>query len=404
MRRVSLTHAAATARATIVVGMVALVTLLLLLPRAGGQEQADDWRADAVTQLSGAGIEPSFPDGSFLTDASLTGYQAAVLVGRLLDTVATRTGCPDPTVGMAAPGAAFVDVPPDHWAADAVAQVAALGVEPGFPGGEFRGDEFLTGYQTALLLARAVSVVDARVACGERADSEVLAALYGDLGAVRDEVAALRAGIDDGSLQGPPGPEGPPGPAGEPGPAGSPGETGPAGPPGPAGAPGPIGERGPQGEPGAQGLVGPAGPAGPAGAPGPSGPEGPAGPAGNDGFHCWDVDMVGERLAQYDVNRDGVVDVRDCIGPPGPAGQDGAAGAAGPPGPVGAAGPQGPSGLRGPEGPAGPPGAAGPVGPAGATGPQGPAGPAGPTGPAGPPGPQGEKGDQGEPGLCLCVD
>lgn len=80
------------------------------------------------------------------------------------------------------------------------------------------------------------------------------------------------------------------------------------------------------------------------------------------------------------------------VGPPGPAGAQGAAGPAGP------QGERGPTGPQGKTGPSGPQGETGPEGPQGETGPQGEAGPQGETGPAGPQGPQGPAGPQGPPG------
>ena len=109
------------------------------------QGESGDWRLAAVDHLADAGVETGFPDGSFLSRDPLTGYQAAVLVSRLLEAIDARTGCLDPDAGMTA-GAAFADVPDGHWAADAAGRVAALGVEQAFPDGAFRGDEPLNGY------------------------------------------------------------------------------------------------------------------------------------------------------------------------------------------------------------------------------------------------------------------
>src|SRR6056297_952920 len=158
-------------------------------------QNAGDWQTGAVEDLSAGGLDTGFPDGSFLAEESLTGYQAAVLVSRLLEQVGQRTGCPDP-MGDTGGGAAFADVPNDHWAATAVADVAALNVADAFPGGTFDGDDYLTGYQTALLLSRALAVVDTSVACGERVSDAELSAL-------RAEFSALRADVEAGALVGP---------------------------------------------------------------------------------------------------------------------------------------------------------------------------------------------------------
>ena len=48
----------------------------------------------------------------------------------------------------------FKDVPPDHWAAEAVQEVVAKGIMKGFPDGTFRGDQPVTRYELAVTLAR----------------------------------------------------------------------------------------------------------------------------------------------------------------------------------------------------------------------------------------------------------
>src|SRR5690606_13693941 len=218
-----------------------VLTLLCLLALAVGISQVggDEWGRAALGQLTEADLDTSFPDGSFLGEGSVTWYQAALLVDRLLARTDANTGCTDAMAGLTDSGFRFADVPNDHWAADAVTRLAALGVAEAFPDGNLNGDEFLTGYQTALLLAGAVEAVDAKVLCGEGSVDERLGAMAG-------EVATLRSDIAAGSLAGPagpPGPPGPPGPQGEPGQDGAPGEPGPQGIQGeigPAGPPGPI--------------------------------------------------------------------------------------------------------------------------------------------------------------------
>src|SRR6056297_2492206 len=84
------------------------------------QGDVANWRAEAVQELNASGVQTGFPDGSFLAEDPLTGYQAAVLVSRLLSTIEERTICPEGVVEPA-PEGGFDDVPSDHWAADATA-------------------------------------------------------------------------------------------------------------------------------------------------------------------------------------------------------------------------------------------------------------------------------------------
>ena len=48
----------------------------------------------------------------------------------------------------------FADVPTDHWAFDAIAELAAKGIIEGFPDGTFKGDRGVTRYEVAMIVAR----------------------------------------------------------------------------------------------------------------------------------------------------------------------------------------------------------------------------------------------------------
>ena len=54
----------------------------------------------------------------------------------------------------------FSDVPRDHWAYDAVTQLAADGVVEGYGDGTFRGDRSITRYEMAQMVARAMAKGD----------------------------------------------------------------------------------------------------------------------------------------------------------------------------------------------------------------------------------------------------
>ena len=175
------------------------------------------------------------------------------------------------------------DVPPDHWAADAVQRIADLGIIHGFPDGTFRGNEAFTRYQAALVVDRLLNVLrdeqSAAMALGQedvaalQSAVDDLSNMFGDLDqrvadiegqmgageqaraddlqaqidSLRAELDDLRAQFDSGALQGP---AGPPGPQGPEGPQGPQGPEGPQGPQGPEGPQGPQGPEGPQGPPG----------------------------------------------------------------------------------------------------------------------------------------------------------
>ena len=54
----------------------------------------------------------------------------------------------------------FSDVPKDSWAYDAVAQLAADGVIDGYPDGTFQGQNTMTRYEMAQIVARAMTKTD----------------------------------------------------------------------------------------------------------------------------------------------------------------------------------------------------------------------------------------------------
>ena len=66
-------------------------------------------------------------------------------------------------VGGGALAQAFPDIPANHWAGDAVVEIADLGIVIGFPDGTFRGNEAFSRYQAALVVSRLLAVVDANM-------------------------------------------------------------------------------------------------------------------------------------------------------------------------------------------------------------------------------------------------
>ncbi|HHV62493.1 MAG TPA: hypothetical protein GXX51_07650 [Firmicutes bacterium] len=68
-------------------------------------------------------------------------------------------------LALAAPAMAspFADVPAYHWAYDAVNQLAAYGLIQGFPDGTFKGDQPMTRYQMAMVVARLLVQLDSQI-------------------------------------------------------------------------------------------------------------------------------------------------------------------------------------------------------------------------------------------------
>ena len=72
----------------------------------------------------------------------------------------------------------FSDVPADHWAYDAVSQLAADGVINGYGDGTYRGDRNITRYEMAQMIAKAMAKSD--VSAKNKALIDKLAAEFSD--------------------------------------------------------------------------------------------------------------------------------------------------------------------------------------------------------------------------------
>ncbi|MBM3450814.1 MAG: hypothetical protein FJX78_07510, partial [Armatimonadetes bacterium] len=62
------------------------------------------------------------------------------------------------TPAMAQP---FADVPTNHWAYDAIAELAAKGLVEGFPDGTFKGKQPVSRYEMAMVIARIIARIEA---------------------------------------------------------------------------------------------------------------------------------------------------------------------------------------------------------------------------------------------------
>ena len=89
----------------------------------------------------------------------------------------------------------FADVPTNHWAYDAIAELAAKGLVEGYPDGTFKGDRAMTRYEMAMVVARLLARIESIQipAPGPapqvtRADLEALQRLINEF---RAELAAL---------------------------------------------------------------------------------------------------------------------------------------------------------------------------------------------------------------------
>ena len=90
-------------------------------------------------------------------------------------TTALVVGAASTTFAAANP---FQDVPADHWAYDAVAQLANDGVIDGYGDGTFRGQQSITRYEMAQMVAKAMAKND--VSAANKAMIDKLAAEFSD--------------------------------------------------------------------------------------------------------------------------------------------------------------------------------------------------------------------------------
>jgi len=85
----------------------------------------------------------------------------------------------------------FMDVPLNHWAYDAIGQLAARGILSGFPDGTYKGRQPATRYEMASTVARALALVD--MAKADRQDVEMLKRLVVEF---KDELDTLGVRVD----------------------------------------------------------------------------------------------------------------------------------------------------------------------------------------------------------------
>lgn len=83
----------------------------------------------------------------------------------------------------------FPDVPDNHWARDAVADLASKGIIEGYPSGTFKGDRAVTRWEMALMIQRLLAKMSAEHAkFAAKADLEALRALVNEY---KDELNAI---------------------------------------------------------------------------------------------------------------------------------------------------------------------------------------------------------------------
>jgi hypothetical protein len=128
------------------------------------------------------------------------GMVFSTLAPAFADVAAPAAGTAPAAVAQAAAPAAnpFADVPTSSWAYDAVAQLQADGFVIGYPDGAFKGARPMTRYEMAVVVSRAVTAIETKLAQGQAVDAAALATLrklvdeYGvELADIKAKVASL---------------------------------------------------------------------------------------------------------------------------------------------------------------------------------------------------------------------
>ena len=103
------------------------------------------WAYDAVTVLAAEGINQGYGDGTFLGNRNVTRYEAATMLAKL--GARTFNVSSENTIK-------FSDIPPQHWAYSAVKTTTSTGICAGYTDGTFRGDNNITRYEMAKMIAQ----------------------------------------------------------------------------------------------------------------------------------------------------------------------------------------------------------------------------------------------------------
>jgi S-layer homology domain len=113
----------------------------------------------------------------------------------------------------------FADVPTNHWAYDAIAELAAKGLVEGYPDGTFKGDRAMTRYEMAMVVARLLARIESiqipapqppQVTAADLANIQrlvnefraELAALGVRVTAIEEELNAIKARLDNVRITG----------------------------------------------------------------------------------------------------------------------------------------------------------------------------------------------------------
>lgn len=108
------------------------------------------WAYNAITKLTAEGIFNGYGDGTFRGDRNITRYEALTLFAKLIGFDSSRFRS-DYKIK-------FADVPADHWAYKYVSFMAEKGISKGYDDNTLRGDKYITRYEMARMIANALGI------------------------------------------------------------------------------------------------------------------------------------------------------------------------------------------------------------------------------------------------------
>lgn len=118
---------------------------------------SNHWAYDAVVQLASEGINQGYGDGTFRGDNYITRYEAATMISKELSSKSLlKSGTP----------VVFADLESSHWAYDTVNALSRMGLVSGYSDGTFRGNQNITRYEMAMLIANVLKDNGATTATG----------------------------------------------------------------------------------------------------------------------------------------------------------------------------------------------------------------------------------------------
>lgn len=110
---------------------------------------------------------------------------------------ASQPAAPPAENDMAQVGSTFPDVPANHWAYEALQQLAADGYIQGYPDGQFKGNRPMTRYEMAVLTGRVVARITARINQLQQVDQRDIAAMQSLVKGFRTELDQLKSLVAD---------------------------------------------------------------------------------------------------------------------------------------------------------------------------------------------------------------